>query len=130
MFHSILEPPRCSTAILVMIYIILFLQLFPSFADSLQVGALIFVFPISFFYYFLYYTDTMSTLSILVCYWLTVRSLNFQRTVSVSVTDKLIILVSACVAILARQTNAVWVMFIAGTAMVHVMDSSNVYRYK
>ena len=94
-------------------------------------GALVFVFPLSFCYYFLYYTDTLSTLALLLCYWLSVASSHPNRPahgVLSSFLDQLLLLASACVAILARQTNAVWVLFIAGTGMLRFLQEKQYFR--
>jgi hypothetical protein len=107
------------------------LQLFPSTGDASLVGILIFVFPLSFCYYFLYYTDTLSTLSLLLCYWLTEATRNYKKTATRlgSFFAQLLLLASASVAIMARQTNAVWVMFIAGTSMLSFLQEKGHFRY-
>lgn len=49
-------------------------QIEPSAGDSTLVAVSLFLYPINFFYYFLFYTDTVSTLSVLIVYYLA-----FQR---------------------------------------------------
>lgn len=84
------------------------------------------VFPLSSFYYFLYYTDTLSTLALLLCYWLSAFYLSLARPVTLSA--QVLLLGSACLAIAARQTNAVWVLFIAGTHMLGSLEKDGHFR--
>lgn len=111
-----------------------------SVQDADLISLLLLVYPISLFYYFLFYTDTASTTTICIVYYLslsrrataaTSHQRNRQKVVaqspskmqhsttdSTSWTCQLLLLVASCIAILMRQTNAVWLLFIAGTAMV------------
>ncbi|ELR24476.1 asparagine-linked glycosylase, putative [Acanthamoeba castellanii str. Neff] len=59
------------------------------------------LFPVQFFFYFLYYTDTVSTFFVFLCYYL---SLCDRTTLSGLV---------GFLAVACRQTNIVWVCFIA-----------------
>lgn len=100
-----------------------------------------FVFPLSFFYYFLYYTDTLSTFSLLLCYWVSTATLTHHSTEKNKVTGtgtgsmlfsfllQVLLLAAASLTILARQTNAVWVLFIAGTAMLHILQEDKHFRF-
>ncbi|CAM9441407.1 unnamed protein product, partial [Choristocarpus tenellus] len=80
------------------------------------------LYPVGFFFGFLFYTDAGSTFFILLCYLLATRPVRsypwgayesgqgLQRQVGSAL--------SGCVAILFRQTNAVWVAFTMGTCLL------------
>lgn len=74
------------------------------------------LFPLHFFYAFLYYTDVASTLCILSS-WLAIRQ-DGPR-------GKYISGILSVFAILMRQTNAVWVAFILGHTVLTVCTSSS-----
>jgi alpha-1,2-glucosyltransferase len=108
------------------------LQLFPGQSDGSMVGAMVFAFPLSFFYYFLYYTDTLSTLALLLCYWVSASNINRFSASGVNGTFiilQLVQLATAIIAILARQTNAVWLLHIAGTCMLRCVEENKSFRY-
>ena len=75
---------------------------------------LIVMYPLSVFYYSLYYTDTASTCSLVLTYYFAT-----QRHPKVSQVA-LFILSSAAIAV--RQTNAVWVLFVIGTNMLQQLQ--------
>ena len=62
----------------------------------------VFLFPISFFFHFLYYTDSGSTFFILFSYYLGQKK-RYRSSA-----------LASAMAMLFRQTNAVWMIFIAG----------------
>jgi hypothetical protein len=41
--------------------------------DNAAVALILYVYPLSAFYYFLFYTDTLSTATLVLTYWLTLR---------------------------------------------------------
>ena len=83
----------------------------PGNADAFIISILLFMYPINAFYYPLFYTDTASTLSICTAYLLSLTSNNgwFWH---------LLLITIGSISILMRQTNAVWLLFIAGTSMI------------
>jgi len=103
-------------------------------AASAAVATLMFLYPLSFFYYFLYYTDTASTVTLFAVYlWAWSSSLVSPVPVwtaaaaavkteqdlprAPSFFSQLVLFVLSCAAVLVRQTNAVWVLFVAGVVM-------------
>jgi len=79
--------------------------------------SLLFNYPFCTFYFMLYYTDTLSTLSLMATAYL-------APTTSSGQFAKLTSLLAATLTILVRQTNAVWVLFIAGTTMLESITAS------
>ena len=81
------------------------------------------LFPVLFFHHFLYYTDSTSTFCLVLVTWIANIAANPQSTTSFSDTILVRVamlggvLFSATAAVLARQTNAVWLIFIAGTVL-------------
>lgn len=72
-------------------------------------------FPLNWFFYFLYYTDTASTLFILfTCYW----SLNKSH----STLGHVIGFMVASLTILMRQTNVIWLLCYAGFRMLSIIQ--------
>jgi len=67
--------------------------------EALQMGTLLYYFPILYFFNFLYYTDVGGTFFVFLMYWLSLRS-HFKSSA-----------VSAIFAVAFRQTNIVWVGF-------------------
>ncbi len=73
------------------------------------------LFPVSAFFYFLFYTDTVSTLLLVLSVWTAssapggglAKFMNVVMTVS-----------AGAGAIAVRQTNAVWIAFLAGAALI------------
>ncbi|OZJ01993.1 hypothetical protein BZG36_04691 [Bifiguratus adelaidae] len=68
------------------------------------------LFPVSFFYHFLYYTDTGSTLFVLTGYWLALK----RRYLSSAVVSGF--------AVFFRQTNIIWLCFIAGISLCQMVE--------
>ena len=77
---------------------------------------MIFLYPLNYFYYFLYYTDTLSTTTLVLVYYLSLKCSAKSGAATWLQQISLLVVSSAC--ILARQTNAVWLLFIAGTHML------------
>ena len=75
---------------------------------------LIVMYPLSAFYYSLYYTDTASTCSLVLTYYFAT-----QRHTKVS---QVALFILSSVAIAVRQTNAVWVLFVIGTNMLQQLQ--------
>lgn len=69
-------------------------------------------FPLLYFFVFLYYTDVGSTFFILLAYFFCIRG------------NHLMASVLAVHALFFRQTNIVWVVFMAGTTVAQLMDQS------
>lgn len=48
-------------------------QISPGSQDSTAVALILYLYPLNAFYYFLYYTDTLSTTTLILTYWLCLR---------------------------------------------------------
>ena len=68
------------------------------------------IFPLLYFYSFLYYTDPSSTFLVLLAYYACI----LER----YSTSAVLGLVSICF----RQSNIIWVIFMAGTVVVHYLE--------
>ena len=68
-------------------------------------------FPLLYFYTFLYYTDMGSTFMVLMTYWLSLQD------------DHVTAAFSGTVSVVFRQTNIIWVAFIAATAILGKLKS-------
>ena len=83
-------------------------------------STVIFMYPISAFFYALYYTDSAALLMFLTTYYMSLLETHQEGETSassspvLSIISKITLLLSSSLAILARQTNAVWLMFIFG----------------
>jgi alpha-1,2-glucosyltransferase len=64
------------------------------------------LFPVHFFFHFLFYTDTCSTLFVLMCYTLATRGLHKRAALA------------GVLAVMMRQTNVVWVAFSCACALL------------
>lgn len=73
---------------------------------ALANGLVLSLFPVLYFFTFLYYTDQGSTLMVLFTYWL---SLNESHTTAA---------LTGAVAVCLRQTNVIWVAFAAGNVLI------------
>lgn len=71
----------------------------------LLVSLCVVMWPFNSFYYPLYYTDTLSLLSILVCWFVALGQPNKRRW--------LLLVICGCLSVLVRQTNIIWLVFIA-----------------
>ncbi|KAL7746512.1 glucosyltransferase [Sorochytrium milnesiophthora] len=71
-----------------------------------------FVFPVSCFYYFLYYTDTPSTFAVLLCYLLARKRWYYVSAVV------------GLVSIAIRQTNVIWLCFSAAADLVQQVQKA------
>mmetsp|Transcript_19534 Transcript_19534/g.18868 ORF Transcript_19534/g.18868 Transcript_19534/m.18868 type:complete len:540 (+) Transcript_19534:194-1813(+) len=125
----------------------------PTAGDSTLIGILLFLYPVNFFYYFLYYTDTASTLSVVMVYYLAFQPSNqedrVKETKNLNKYDgikkskimgykakdllryssyQILLLIASCVSVLIRQTNAIWLLFIAGTMMLSHLEQKNIFR--
>lgn len=79
----------------------------------------IFMYPVGAFFYTLYYTDSAALLLLLLTYYISILEMRQEWFISAStsllcVASKVALFLSASLAILVRQTNAVWIMFIFG----------------
>ncbi|RIA92946.1 Glycosyltransferase Family 59 protein [Glomus cerebriforme] len=82
--------------------------------DLLSINALILsIFPVGWFYNFLYYTDSGSTFFVL---WSYLLSLEKRYWMSALVGG---------ISVLFRQTNIIWVCFILGTSLLAVLSPNN-----
>jgi hypothetical protein len=88
------------------------------------VPLLLYFYPLTFFYTFLYYTDTVSLLFGLVSYWMVLK-----LSVSPSLVYQLLLLIVALLFVLMRQTNVVWLCFYVGTSMVKCLKLRKKLRY-
>ena len=79
--------------------------------DATFISSMAFLYPISFFYYSLYYTDAFSILSILIVYYLILAKCN----------SNIVIFFTSIISIFARQTNSVWLMFILGSRILEYL---------
>lgn len=98
-------------------------------------------FPINFFFSFLYYTDSGATFFVLLSYWLASRvslvvlpssPFSFLPSAIVCcryIDGRLIVLKpylhccqAAAVAILFRQTNIIWLLFVAGNIVIGIVE--------
>lgn len=119
-----------NTIICPLFYIILKrcrLQIFPDAKDSDFVAHLLIVYPVISFYYFLYYTDTLSISTLVLTYTLSLDTPN-RNTNSFKWTMKeIVIFMVSLISILMRQTNAVWILFIAGTRMLAILQQKKLF---
>ena len=84
-----------------------------SLATKSSVTALVLgIFPVLYFFTFLYYTDSSSTFFVLLMYYVSLRGNHFAAA-----------LIGA-VSIIIRQTNVVWVVFTAGTAALRTLQQN------
>ena len=82
--------------------------------DAVLHALMITTFPLSAFYYFLYYTDTASTCLVVLAYYTSLRAAEQDG----GLLPQLGVLVVSAAAVSVRQTNAVWLLFFAGTNML------------
>ncbi|CAG8670258.1 14170_t:CDS:2, partial [Acaulospora morrowiae] len=74
------------------------------------------MFPINWFFNFLYYTDSGSTFFVLLAYLLALKRKHWKSAVA------------AGVSVFFRQTNIIWVLFIMGVSMVDTLsDNDNLH---
>ncbi|POG62087.1 uncharacterized protein OCT59_004086 [Rhizophagus irregularis] len=71
------------------------------------------IFPVGWFYNFLYYTDSGSTFFVLWSYLLSIEERYWMSALVGGIS------------VLFRQTNIIWVCFILGTSMLALLSSSN-----
>jgi hypothetical protein len=115
------------------------------------------MYPLNIFYYSLFYTDTLSTTTLVATYWLCLRQSNAASPPStspvslvgqvslllvrckcdqmfscsihwVNVSSYLLRMQAASLCVLARQTNAVWLLFFAGTDMLQSLVAVQAIR--
>eukprot|EP00117_Sycon_ciliatum_P012237 scpid69449/ scgid13382/ Dol-P-Glc:Glc(2)Man(9)GlcNAc(2)-PP-Dol alpha-1,2-glucosyltransferase; Alpha-1,2-glucosyltransferase ALG10-A; Alpha-2-glucosyltransferase ALG10-A; Asparagine-linked glycosylation protein 10 homolog A len=84
----------------------------PSFVDQLS-GFVLSFFPVLYFFSFLYYTDVLSTLMVLTCYWLSCRNFHFLAALA------------GAFSICCRQTNVVWVGFAAAISALRILEGKS-----
>jgi hypothetical protein len=99
---------------------------------------MILFFPLNFFYFFVYYTDTLSSVSVLMLLYFTHLCL-LQRQSTASISPQLIaqsvpfrshllLFLLSSFTILCRQTNAIWVMFCVGMVMLTTLTACGLYH--
>lgn len=94
--------------------------------DALRISLVIYLYPVAAFFYALFYTDTMSLLTLLATYYLVILKRK-QYLLSAAPSLDILIFVISFLAVLFRQTNAVWLMFIVGTEWVEcLIDSKDI----
>lgn len=125
----------------------------PSDPHSLLHAAMIIAFPINFFFAFIFYTDSGAVFFVLLMYYLAERvnllaypsargSYVFSALVSshISVLQQVnkALMIDLCMkqsgaaAVIFRQTNIVWVLFVAGTVVVRCVELAHgtfIYGY-
>jgi alpha-1,2-glucosyltransferase len=76
----------------------------------------IFLYPISAFFYCLYYTDSASLALYLVTYLMSIKYVekHEDKTTYSSILINCLLLFASSLSIIVRQTNAVWILFIFG----------------
>jgi alpha-1,2-glucosyltransferase len=80
----------------------------------------IILFPLNYFFQFLYYTDVGSTyFSLLMIYYVHNKSTNFIKMILIGT-----------IAILFRQTNIIWVVFCLGLAILHQIERLSTEKSK
>lgn len=104
-------------------------------------------FPLNFFYYFVYYTDTCSSVSVVLLIYASNTLLLSQAKLQTNLKSKekllispqqiaksipfsshLILFILSSCSILCRQTNIIWIMFCIGTTMLFILESCNLYK--
>jgi alpha-1,2-glucosyltransferase len=88
-----------------------------NFVDNLLTALFVTFFPVSFFFTFLYYTDTLSVLTtlLMICCALSAHSSRHQR--RWQFTLLLSSALSGALAVFVRQTNVIWVLFTLGMSI-------------
>ena len=84
-----------------------------------------YLFPVLFFFSALYYTDVISTLSVLVTYWAYLYSpdVSSSGSVSSSLKSRRWVLLCGLVSLIFRQTNVFWVAaFLGGLETVRTVE--------
>lgn len=96
------------------------------------ISIILFLYPLNFFYYFIYYTDTTSTFFLLLVYYLSIKRRREYQIVKESrvkfIVMSIATFVAAIMAVLMRQTNAIWILFIAGTIVIDDLKRSDNYQ--
>ena len=83
-------------------------------------SVVIFMYPISAFFYALYYTDSAALLMFFTTQYMSllethqVRETKAAPSLMLSLLSKIVLFLSSSLATLARQTNAVWLMLLFG----------------
>ncbi|KAI9143382.1 dol-P-Glc:Glc(2)Man(9)GlcNAc(2)-PP-Dol alpha-1,2-glucosyltransferase-like protein [Paraphysoderma sedebokerense] len=76
-------------------------------------------FPVSWWFYFMYYTDSGSTLSVLLMYWLALKEWRWTSSLF------------GAISVFFRQTNIVWIFFTIGISIVrHVIQRESLTLHK
>ncbi len=110
-------------------------SLYPSSDMKVQnwlISIILFLYPLNFFYYFIYYTDTASTFFLLLVYYLSIKR-HCENQKDKGSRVKYIVLsistfIAAIMAVLMRQTNAIWILFIAGNFVIDDIKRSDNYQ--
>ena len=77
-----------------------------SFANAVVLST----FPLLYFFTFLYYTDQGSTFMVLLMYWFSLQE------------NHLTAALTGTVAVIFRQTNIIWVAFVAGNSLLRIIQ--------
>lgn len=86
---------------------------FDELVTKCSITALVLViFPVIYFFTFLYYTDTSSVFFVLLMYYLSLHG------------NHLTAALAGIVAIAVRQTNVIWVIFTAGVTALHTLQQN------
>ena len=107
------------------------------------------LYPLNFFFFFLFYTDAFSLTFILLAFLLNQKKIAYFEAYQIALSKKKhenyafslgqnaysfmldLLLFSACsFAILMRQTNVVWVCYLAGSYLVHRLSSTPSSSFK
>ncbi|TMW60727.1 hypothetical protein Poli38472_000769 [Pythium oligandrum] len=96
--------------------------LMPTDSNLLLHALMITAFPVQFFFSFVYYTDAGAVFFVLLMYFLALRANLVVR--PVSPVGLITSAMAGAAAVLFRQTNIVWVLFVAGTTLVRYVERS------
>lgn len=93
---------------------------------SVATALVVTLYPVSAFYFFLFYTDTASTLFLVLAVWVA----SAAPAGGLAKLVNLVLSVGAGAAAIAmRQTNAIWVAFIAGAALIPSESRGSIGAY-
>ncbi|KAJ0401978.1 hypothetical protein ATCC90586_008915 [Pythium insidiosum] len=101
--------------------------LVPNDRNAMLHALMIIMFPVLFFFSFLFYTDMGATFYVLLMYYLALPDSN-DGTHRPSPIRLVPSAMAGALAVLFRQTNIVWVVFVAGTVVVRIVEQTNGYE--
>jgi len=90
---------------------------------SYHTGLNVALFPVLFFFSGLYYTDVVSTLVVLLAYYNHLKRISQDEPSHWSAATTILL---GLLALLMRQTNVFWIIYMAGLEVVHAMKTIKV----